>query len=35
MIAILDKSEPDTESMKGLNLAVARHTTIQETKLPL
>jgi hypothetical protein len=34
MFAILDKAKPDTESIRGLNLAAVKHTTFQVTRLP-
>jgi hypothetical protein len=33
MFAILDKAKPDIESIRGLTLAVAKHTTVQVTRL--
>jgi hypothetical protein len=35
MLATSDKEEPDTENIRGLNLAVVKLTTVQVTKLPL
>jgi hypothetical protein len=35
MFTILGKVKPDTENMKGLNLAVVTHTTVQVTELRL
>jgi hypothetical protein len=35
MFAILDKAKHDIESIRGLNLAAVRHTTVQVTRLPL
>jgi hypothetical protein len=35
MFAILDKVKPDIELIRGLNLAVVKLVTVQETKLPL
>jgi hypothetical protein len=35
MFAAQDKSKPDTENVRGLNLAVVKLTTVQVTKLPL
>jgi hypothetical protein len=32
--AILDKANPDIESIRGLNLAAVKHTTVQVTRLP-
>jgi hypothetical protein len=32
---IQDKAKPDTVDIRGLNLAAAKHTTVQVTKLPL
>jgi hypothetical protein len=34
MFAILDKANPDIESIRGLNLAAIKHTTVQVTRLP-
>jgi hypothetical protein len=34
MFAILDKANPDIESIRGLNFAVVKHTTVQVTRLP-
>jgi hypothetical protein len=31
----LDKAKPDTENIRGLNLAAVRHTTVQVTRLLL
>jgi hypothetical protein len=33
--ATSDKGKSDTENIRGLNLAVVKHTTIQVTRLPL
>jgi hypothetical protein len=30
-----DKANPDTENIRGLNLAAVKHTTVQVTRLPL
>jgi hypothetical protein len=35
MFALLDKAKPDIENIRGLNLAVIRHTTVQVTRLLL
>jgi hypothetical protein len=35
MFATLDKANPDTGNIKGLNLAAVKHTTIQVTRLLL
>jgi hypothetical protein len=35
MFAILGRVKPNTESIRGLNLAVVRHMTVQVTKLTL
>jgi hypothetical protein len=35
MFAVQDKVKPDTENIRGLNLAVFKLMTIQVTKLPL
>jgi hypothetical protein len=35
MFAILDKANPDIESIRGLNVAAVKHTTVQVTRLPL
>jgi DMSO/TMAO reductase YedYZ heme-binding membrane subunit len=35
MFAILDKAKPDIESIRGLNLAAVKHTTVHVTRLPL
>jgi hypothetical protein len=35
MFALYDKGKPDTECIRSLNLAMAKHTTVQVTKLPL
>jgi hypothetical protein len=35
VFAILDKAKPDVESIRGLNLAAVKHTTVQVTRLPL
>lgn len=32
---MLDKAKPYTQDITGLNLAAARHTTVQVAKLPL
>jgi hypothetical protein len=34
MFVILDKAKPDIESIRGLNLAAVKHTTVQVTILP-
>jgi hypothetical protein len=34
MFATLDKAKPDIESIRGLNLAAVKHTTVQVTRLP-
>jgi hypothetical protein len=34
MLAILDKAKPDIESIRGLNLAAVKRTTVQVTRLP-
>jgi Ni,Fe-hydrogenase III large subunit len=34
MFAILDKANPDIESIRGLNLEAVKHTTVQVTRLP-
>jgi hypothetical protein len=31
----LDKAKPNTENIRGLNLAAVKPTTVQVTKLPL
>jgi hypothetical protein len=31
----LDKANHDTGNIKGLNMAVVKHTTVQVTRLPL
>jgi hypothetical protein len=31
----LDKAEPGTENIRGLNLAAVKRTTVQVTRLPL
>jgi hypothetical protein len=33
MLAILDREKPDTENIRGLNLAAVRRTTVQVTRL--
>jgi hypothetical protein len=33
--ATLDKANPDTENIRGLNLAAIKHTTVQVTRLML
>jgi hypothetical protein len=35
MFTILDKTEPDTENIRGLNLAAVKHETVQVNRLPL
>jgi hypothetical protein len=35
MFAVQDKAKPGIENLRGFNLAVAKHTTVQVTKLPL
>jgi hypothetical protein len=35
MFALQDKAKPDTENIRGSNLAVVKLTTVQMTKLPL
>jgi hypothetical protein len=35
MSAILGKVKPDTENIRGLNLAAAKLTTFQASRLPL
>jgi hypothetical protein len=35
MFATLDKANPDTGNIRGLNLAAVKHATVQVTKLPL
>jgi hypothetical protein len=35
MFAILDKAKPDTEYVRGLNLAAVKHATVQVTRLSL
>jgi hypothetical protein len=35
MFAELDKVKPDTENLRGLNLAVVKLTTVQVTRVPL
>jgi hypothetical protein len=35
MFVVQDKAKPDTENIRGLNLAVVKLTTIQVTELPL
>jgi hypothetical protein len=34
MFATLDKAKPDTENIRGLNLAAAMCTTVQVSRLP-
>jgi hypothetical protein len=34
MFATSDKAKPDTESIRGLNLAAVRHMTVEVTRLP-
>jgi hypothetical protein len=33
ILATLDKANPDTENIRGLNLAAVKHTTVQVTRL--
>jgi hypothetical protein len=35
MFATMDKANPDTGNIRGLNLAAVKHTTVQVTRLPL
>jgi hypothetical protein len=35
VFALQDKVKPDTENVRGLNLAAVKLTTVQVTKLPL
>jgi hypothetical protein len=35
MLATLDKANPDTGNIRGLNLAAVKHTTVQVTRLLL
>jgi hypothetical protein len=35
MFATLDKARPDTENIRGLNLAAVMCTTVQVSRLPL
>jgi hypothetical protein len=35
MFATLDKANPDTGNIRGINLAAVKHTTVQVTRLPL
>jgi hypothetical protein len=35
MFAILDKAKPDTENIRGLDLAAVKRTGVQVTRLPL
>jgi hypothetical protein len=35
MFATLDKANPDTGKIRGLNLAAVKPTTVQVTRLPL
>jgi hypothetical protein len=35
MSVILGKAKPDTENMRGLNLAAAKRTTVQESRFLL
>jgi hypothetical protein len=35
MFIILEMAKPEIESIRGLNLAAVRHTTVQVTRLPL
>jgi hypothetical protein len=35
MFATLDKANPDTGNIRGLNLAAVKHTTVQVSRLPL
>jgi hypothetical protein len=35
MFSVNEKAKPDTENIKGLNLAVVKLTAVQVTQLPL
>jgi hypothetical protein len=35
MFAILDQAKPEVGSIRGLNLAVVKHTTVEVTSFPL
>jgi hypothetical protein len=35
MFATSEKAKPDTENIRGLNLAAVKRTTVQVTRLPL
>jgi hypothetical protein len=35
IFATLDEAKPETENVRGLNLAAVKHTTVQVTRLPL
>jgi hypothetical protein len=35
IFVVYDKAKPDIENIKGINLEVAKLTTVQMTKLPL
>jgi hypothetical protein len=35
MFATLDKEKPDTENIRGLNLAAVKHTTVQVIRMTL
>jgi hypothetical protein len=35
MTAILGKAKPDTENIRGLNLAAVKRTAVQVSRLPL
>jgi hypothetical protein len=35
MFVVWDKAKPDVENIRGFNLVVVKHTTVQVTKLPL
>jgi hypothetical protein len=35
MFATLDYANAETENLRDLNLAAAKHTTVQEIRLPL
>jgi hypothetical protein len=35
MFATLDKTNPDTGNIRGLNVAAVKHTTVQVTRLLL
>jgi hypothetical protein len=35
MFVVQDKAKPDTEDIRGLNLAVVKLRSVQVTKLPL